>query len=225
MKAPPLVGAATSSPLDTPTGVAVDKDGKLYIADTGNNKVEVVAGGNLSVVAGAGHAAAPAAGLAVNSPLSGPEAVAVDATGTVYIADTGNHVVEKVTPAGQLTVLGTVGGAAGTPTGIAVDRFGTVFVADPAGDAVQQFTGGTPSALSITSGTPTTLADPRGLAVDATGAVRVAETGADRVRTLTSTAAAAAPRVTSAAPTMAPVKAPGHSRSPRPGPPPRCGRC
>ncbi|WP_432524478.1 cell wall-binding repeat-containing protein [Kineococcus sp. SYSU DK006] len=210
VEAPPLNGPATASALDDPTGVAVDAAGNVYIADTGNNKVEVVKGAELSIVAGAGHVGAPAPGPALSSPLSGPTGVAVDGSGNVYIADTGNHVVEKVDATGKLSVLGTIGSAAGTPTGIAVDRFGTVFVADPAGGTVQQFTGSTPAALPLTDGAtpaaPVTLTDPRGIAVDVLGKVYVAETSAHRVRALTNTAAPAAPRVTSQAPTLGAVK-------------------
>jgi hypothetical protein len=93
----PTPGAATSSALAFPSGVAVDAIGNLYIADTDNNVVEkVTPGGVLTVVAGTGSASVPNPGPATSSGLAAPQGVAVDTAGNVYIADTRNSVVEKL---------------------------------------------------------------------------------------------------------------------------------
>ena len=103
-------GAATSALLANPSGVAVSSSGNVYIADTGNNVVRVVAGGNIGPFAGNQAAGAgfsgdgSASGLA---QLSGPQGVAVDSTGRVYIADTGNNRVRRVS---TLSVITTVAG-------------------------------------------------------------------------------------------------------------------
>ncbi len=106
----PTPGPATSSDLRAPQGVAVDAGGHLYIADTDNKLVEKVApDGTLSLFAGTGAYAPPAAGPALSSPLDYPDSVVVDSSGNVYItsdddADGGNVVV-KVTPGGTLSIF------------------------------------------------------------------------------------------------------------------------
>lgn len=104
-----------NSELGDPIGLALDGKGDLYIADSSNNVVEEVnlASGALSVVAGVpGQSGPPTPGPATSSDLNGPEGVAVDASGNLFIADTGSNVVEKVTPAGTLSIF------AGTGTGV-----------------------------------------------------------------------------------------------------------
>jgi hypothetical protein len=103
---PPTRGPATSSELDEPYGVALGARGDLFIADTANDVVEeVTPGGRLSVVAGDGEEGPPTRGPATKSELDGPCGVAVDTRGDLFIADTGNNLVEEVTPAGRLSVV------------------------------------------------------------------------------------------------------------------------
>jgi secreted PhoX family phosphatase len=106
-KGPPTPGPATSSDLDQPSGVAVDSRGDLFIADPGNAAVEeVTRDGVLSVAAGVvGKAGAPTPGPATSSHLDGPDGVAVDSSGNLFIADWLNLVVEKVSPAGMLSIV------------------------------------------------------------------------------------------------------------------------
>ncbi len=108
-------GPATGAELSQPYGVAVTADGGFLIADTANNVVrKVSAAGVITRVAGT---YAPAGnpgddGPATEAELSGPAGVAVTADGGFLIADTGNHVVRKVSKAGVITrVAGTYGGA------------------------------------------------------------------------------------------------------------------
>jgi hypothetical protein len=146
---PPIPGPATQSPLNNPTGVAVDAHGDLFIADIGNNVVEEVSpGGTLSVVAGVvGKYGPPTPGPATKSLLgtafSGPVEVTVDSHGDLFIADAYNRVVEEVSPAGRLSVVagnGTQGQAqpapgpatkrALSPGGLAVNAHGDLFISD-----------------------------------------------------------------------------------------------
>jgi sugar lactone lactonase YvrE len=93
----PTPGVATSSHLGAPTGVAFDASGDLYVADYGANVVEeVTPSGTLSVVAGTGTPGSPSAGPAALSDLSGPAGVALDGSNDLFIADSGNNVVEEV---------------------------------------------------------------------------------------------------------------------------------
>ena len=138
--------AATSAQLNLPTGVAVDSSGNLYIADFGNSRVRKVAasGATMGTVAGNGSAGYSGdGGPAVKAQLNGPQGVAVDAAGDLYIADTENNLIREVTPAGLIaTVAGNGvagysgdGGQAtsaqvGNPVGVAVDAVGNIFTVD-----------------------------------------------------------------------------------------------
>jgi sugar lactone lactonase YvrE len=107
----PTAGPATASDLDFPSAVAVDGLGDVFIADTFNSEVEEVSAAHvLSIVAGTGANGAPTPGPATSSDLQAPYGVAVDASGNVYVADTFNNVIEKVT-AGVLSVIAGTGTA------------------------------------------------------------------------------------------------------------------
>lgn len=99
-------GPATSATLGTPYGVAVDANGNIYIADTGNGRVRKVDAGTgiITTVAGTTQGANLGdGGLATNAQLANPDDVAVDSKGNIYIADYGNGKVRKVNAAGIIT--------------------------------------------------------------------------------------------------------------------------
>ena len=199
----PTAGIATSSKLNGPNGVAVDSSGNVYIADTAGNVVEkVTPDGTLSVFAGTGTRGAPTAGPATSSKLAVPTGVAVDSHGNVYIADTVNNVVEKVTPDGTLSVFagtGTKGAPTGGPAtssnlagphGVAVDSSDNVYIADTDNhriEVVKQGGNGHVYTLAIIAGTGTAGAPtagpatssnlnyPNGVAVDSSGNVYITD--------------------------------------------------
>jgi sugar lactone lactonase YvrE/putative cell wall-binding protein len=109
---PPAGTPALTAKLQAPRGLALDSSGNLFIADTGSNCIRKYSGGTVTTVAGtdspgyAGDGGKPLAAL-----LRGPQGVAVDSTGVVFIADTGNNVVRKVAGSMITTVAGT--GSAG----------------------------------------------------------------------------------------------------------------
>jgi sugar lactone lactonase YvrE len=208
----PTPGPATSSKLDGPGAIVFDSAGNAYVADSGNNEVERIApSGTLSIFAGTGATGAPTPGPATSSRLNSLNQIAIDSSGNIYIADSGNSIVEKVTPSGTLsTFAGT--GAAGTPTpgpatlsrlnypgGVAVDSLGNVYIADFGNDVVEKVT---PSGtLSIfagngTVGAPTSgwatsskLGGPAFLAVNSSNDVYIADFGENMVEKVTSAGA------------------------------------
>jgi len=135
---------ALNAQLWSPTGLAVDANGVLYIADSGNNRIRRVdANGIITTVAGSGVAGFSGdGGPAVSAQLSAPAGVAVDANGNLYIADTGNHRIRKVTPAGIVTTFAGNGTAAAAGDGgqavkaqlsayaITIDAAGNLFIGD-----------------------------------------------------------------------------------------------
>jgi len=140
---------ATAAQLGSPSAVAVDSVGNPYIADTSNNRVRKVSNGVITTVAGNGtQGFSGDNGPATNAQLNLPESVAIDAVGNIYIADTGNDCVRKVSNGVITTVAGngTLGfsgdnGPATSaqldyPEGVAVDAVGNIYVADTGNDCV-----------------------------------------------------------------------------------------
>jgi sugar lactone lactonase YvrE len=138
-------GTATNASLEYPFGVAADASGNLFIADTYNSVIRKVnINGIITTVAGNGTAAfAGDGGPATNASLAYPYGVAVDASGNLFIADTGNNRIRKVDTNGIITTVAGNGnegysgdGGAATsasldyPSGVAADASGNLFIAD-----------------------------------------------------------------------------------------------
>ena len=138
-------GAATSAQLSQPYGVSVDITGNVYITDFFNKKIRMVTStGIIRTFAGTGTKGSSGdGGAATSAQLSYPYGVAMDLSGNVYIADTGNYKIRMVNRAGIITTFAGTGakgssgdGAAtssqlGYPQGVSVDISGNVYIADP----------------------------------------------------------------------------------------------
>src|SRR5215208_4674453 len=123
-------GVATSAAIRDPLGVAVAANGDRYIVDYGSNKVrKVTAAGVISTFAGTGTAGLSGdGGAATSARLNAPADVAIDAAGNVYIADSGNSRIRKVTPAGIIsTYAGTISGYSGDGGQASVARLTSPF--------------------------------------------------------------------------------------------------
>jgi DNA-binding beta-propeller fold protein YncE len=149
-------GQAVSASLYRPGGTAEDAKGDVFIADSGDNVVrEVTAAGVIRRIAGTGIAGLGVAGPvpfpATLSSLDRPQNVAVNAQGVVFIADTYNNRVVKVTPQGQVTAVAGNGKAGysgdgrpaafaelNEPTGVAVDAKGNLYIADSSNNVVRR---------------------------------------------------------------------------------------
>jgi sugar lactone lactonase YvrE len=199
-------GAATSAKLGYPTGVAVDVAGNIYIADYDNYRIRKVTAstGIISTVAGDGtEGYSGDGGAATSAELGLPYGVAVDTAGNIYIADTGNSRIRKVTAStGIISTVagdGTAGysGDAGTatsaeldnPTGVALDTAGNIYIADEDNQRIRKVTVST-GIISTVSGdgtegysddggaaTSAELASPIGVAVDKAGNIYISTIG------------------------------------------------
>ena len=149
-------GPATSAQLNFPSGVAVDSAGNLYIADQDNKRIRrVSAGGTITTVAGNGGFSGDG-GPATSASLDSPYSVALDSVGNLYIADSLNHRIRKVSAGGTITTVagsgipgfsGDGGPAASAalykPYGIVLDAGGNLYIADTANDRIRKVSGGT----------------------------------------------------------------------------------
>ncbi|MBK8791786.1 MAG: hypothetical protein IPN59_01315 [Holophaga sp.] len=104
-------GNLTQARFAKPMGIARDGQGNFYIADTYNHTIrKVTAAGVVSTLAGSPGQRGAVDGTGVAARFSSPKGLAVDSTGNVFVADYGNQVIRKITPAGVVTTFtGTVG--------------------------------------------------------------------------------------------------------------------
>jgi len=136
-------GPAAAAQFNGPFGIALDGSGNLWVADSSNNTVrKLTPGGQVTTEAGLGSTSGSNAGPAQGTlaRFNGPQGLAQDADGNLYVADTGNQIICKVTPDGTVSTLAGTPGQAGadegtpgkfnSPQSVAVDGSGTVYVAD-----------------------------------------------------------------------------------------------
>jgi uncharacterized protein (TIGR03437 family) len=198
-------GPAANASLYYPSGVALDTAGNLYIADEFNDRIRKVSGGVIETVAGNGYGKyAGDGGPATSASLYGPIGVAVDSAGNIYIGDTYNNAIRKVSAGTITTVAGNGvygfsgdGGAAtsaqlGNPLGVRVDASGNIYIADQLNQRVRVVSNGIIRTVAgngqtgITGdGGPSTSAslfNPSDVAVDSAGDIYVTDFFNKRIR-------------------------------------------
>ena len=207
-------GPATSSEVFGPNGIAFDSAGNLYIADSYNGRIRKISAstGLISTVAGNGTAGYSGDGGPALSAAIGARGIAVDGSGNIYMADSGDNVVRKVTAStGIITTVagnGTTGfagdGGSATsaqlngPFAVAVDSAGNLYIADGGNNRIRKVTSsGTISTVAGNGtggfagdgGAATTaeLYDPVGVALDSAGNLYIADQYNDRIRKVTTT--------------------------------------
>lgn len=200
-----LAGAAAG--FTNPFGVAVDTAGTVYVADTGNQRIQkITSGGVVSTLAGSGSQGS-ADGTGTAASFKYPVGVAVDSSNNVYVADSGNNKIRKVTSAGVVTTLAGTGVSGSTngpgtsatfndPEGVAVDTAGNVYVASTGNNKIRKITpAGYVSTLigtgasGATNGVPVasaaTFHSPQGIGFDTAGNLYVADTSNNEIRKIT----------------------------------------
>ncbi|MFL6676527.1 MAG: NHL repeat-containing protein [Massilia sp.] len=188
-------GTGTNATFCGPQGIVLDRRGNLYVTDTLNHTVRRIdTDGRVSTVAGAAGACGSSDGRGAAARFCQPQDITLDGAGNLYVADTANSTIRKITPAGDVTTIGgranecaSADGNADTsrfcgPNGITVDMTGDVYVADTGNATIRRISprgtvstiAGVPGRNGIVLGPlPGGLSGPLGLALTDTGTLAI----------------------------------------------------
>jgi sugar lactone lactonase YvrE len=198
----------TAATFSSPLGLAFDASGNLYVADEMNHTIRrISSAGTVSTFAGAAASSGTANGALLTARFNHPSGLAFDSAGNLYVTDTFNHTIRKISPLGLVTTLAGLEGVSGTadgsgsnalfnkPTGITVDSTGNLYVADTANSSIRKITPtgvvttfaglSTISGLKDGTGSDAWFNQPLALDFDASGNLYVADTGNAAIRKIT----------------------------------------
>jgi trimeric autotransporter adhesin len=202
--------SSVQATLNYPMGVTVNPSGNLLIADTQNERIREVSAGIIQTVVGTGVAALGAVNqLATQTPVNSPRNTCLGQAGALYVADTGNHRILSLSK-NAITSVAAGNGASGfagdgsqawlaelnQPTACALDSSGNLYIADTGNNRIRKVntagiistvagTGAVGSAGDLGPATAALLNGPRGVGVDANGNLFIADTGNNRIREVT----------------------------------------
>jgi uncharacterized delta-60 repeat protein len=201
-------GVGTAALFSAPIGIAQYSTGTFFVADSTNHTIRMVTpSGTVTTFAGTAGNSGASDGTGVAARFNNPTGVAVDGTGNVYVSDTTNNLIRKISPSGVVTTLAGVTGIAGSqdgigsgalfnqPGGLTVDFGGNVYVADTGNSAIRKISptgvvttlAGLPTVGGLKDGTGTDawFNQPKSLTIDSAGNLYVADTGNAAIREVT----------------------------------------
>jgi len=191
-----------------PAGVATDSSGNVYVIDQVNQTVrKIAAGGVVTTLAGTAGVAGSTDATGTTARFNYPGALCTDGSGNVYVADTNNHEIRMVTPAGVVTTLAgapkDTGSTDGTgsaarfdyPQGIVADNQGNLFISDTDNNTIRQLVISSRAVTTIAgsagiqgysngTGAGAEFVNPLGIAIDGGGNLYIADNGNDSIRKL-----------------------------------------
>ncbi|MDB6123178.1 MAG: hypothetical protein JWQ71_2171 [Pedosphaera sp.] len=201
-------GPATNALFNDPAGLAIDANGNIYVADSQNHTLrKLSAGGIVTTLAGKAGQFGSANGTGTNASFNTPSGIALGGDSTLYVTDTGNHTIRRVTTNGVVSTLAGFAGQSGitnatgslarfnTPLGIAVDQSGILYVADSGNHTIRKVTSagvvtklaGSAEVWGSTDGTggAALFNGPVGIAIDSKQNIYVSDSNNQTIRKVT----------------------------------------
>lgn len=200
-------GVGTQATFWNPEDLVADASGNLYVVERGASKIRKITQAGVVTTFAGGNIVGSVDGIGIDASFGAPSGLTIDVFGNLYIADTGNDKIRKITPAGVVTTLagnGVTGSTDGDvtkasfycPTDVAIDASGNLYVADacnnkirkisPAG-IISTFAGNGMEGGADGMGVLASFNNPHSIATDISGNVYVSEWGNHKIRKITPT--------------------------------------